>query len=399
MIRLWLVVLVVLLVPAGFARGPLLEAEIKKIDALASDPDAKLVLVGAMADRLGVHRNYLVLLRRQTGQTYGEIFVSYLEQRGSSESQTLEQARALDREVESRWRGFTAADRRLHPVLYLNTTADHNSTGTFTSLVPEAGIGFGNTYIVVSAPFVRGFAGQDGIGDVNVTFAPRYSVRSVELIPSLTLGFPTGDRTAGLGAGKTTVNVAGTVAKRFGRWRPFLGAGFANSVFGNIGYQRPYISDGNAAYFTGGSDVTIGRRLTAGAGGFAVQPSGPQSFVSLMTVTTVSSTPTPSPPPSEPPGHMPGMGGSMPGGSMPGPGPIPLQRPDMAMPVFAQMRSGEVSPSQLQDYGGNASASVRLHSGVVVFSSVARSVAFRLTTVRFGLGFDLGSFVFPGRRQ
>ncbi len=397
MSRIRVALLAALLAPAAFARGPLVEAEIKKLDARASDPDGKLVLVGAMADRLGVHRNYLVLLRRQTGQSYGEIFVSHLEQRGSSESQVLDQARALDREVEGRWRGVTSVNRGWRPVLYVNTAADHNSAGTFTSLLAEAGIGFGNAYVVLSAPFVRGFGGRDGIGDASLTFTPHFSALNIELVPSISVGFPTGDRAQGLGAGKTTVNIAGTVAKRLGRWRPFLSAGYANSVFGNIGYQRPYISDGNAAYFAGGGDFSIGRRLTAGGGAFAVQPAGPQRFVSLMPETAASGTPSTSPP--QPPGHMPGIGGSMPGGLMPGPGSTPSQAPGMTMPLFAQKRSGEASPSQLRDYGANASASVQLRSGVVLFSSVARSVAFRLTTVRFGLGLDVGSFVFAGRRQ
>ncbi|MCL5742760.1 MAG: hypothetical protein M1541_02360, partial [Acidobacteria bacterium] len=80
------------------AQSPSLDSEIRRIDSAAENPQNKMVVVAAEADQLKMHRNHLMLLRRQTGKSYGQIFVSTLKSAGQNDDVILEQARVLNRE-------------------------------------------------------------------------------------------------------------------------------------------------------------------------------------------------------------------------------------------------------------------------------------------------------------
>jgi len=354
-----------------------LQAEIRKIDTAAADPDGRLAVVGAMAERLNVHRNHLVLLRRQTGQSYGRIFVSELKSAGRSPEAILAEAQALNGEIENRWRGAEDREAGLVPILSVSAGVDHNSAGAFYSLRPEVGVGSGPAALVLGVPFYRNSPAElpaaqgsiqrfsaGGIGDVYTAGFLRGHVARCELGSSLTVGFPTGDHLKGLGAGKVTVDVAGMVAGNLERFRPFVSAGFANSVFSNVGYQRPYITDGNAAYFSGGLELQLARRLRIGAGGFAVRPSGEQVVYSRV------------------------IPGRRPGGQTP-PGRSDGSTKPPKTPVYEIAPLTTSPASELQDHGANAWVSVALHRAASLNLAVARSVPFQLTTVRVGLSFDI----------
>ena len=374
---------------------PDIESEIKKIDALTADPDIKLVVVAAIADHLKVHRNHIILLRKETGQSYGAILVSALREGGMGDAEILRQLRMTNREISRRLDQFRtpAGDTsRPRPVLFVSTAADHNSAGTFYSLVTEVGINASRASLVVGIPYYRTFTTNvttGAVGDVYVAGFLRGHAAGFELGAAINMGTPTGDPSKGLGAGKLTGDATGIIARRYEFARPWLSAGFTNSVFNNVGYQRPYVADGNAAHFSGGLDLSVGRRLTMGFVGFALRPTGAQTVHSQTMATNMAGGPS-----------VPGAGGMMPGAPMmPGMGgPNGAgTSPDSSMPFYDRAQETVVSADELRDYGGSAWLSIRLHQGVSLNIGAARSVPFHLTTARVGLGIDVARLLFPGK--
>lgn len=376
-------VLLMALLPAGAWQQPPrdapLELELKKIDASAADPDRKVVLAAAMADVLKVHRNHLILLRKQTGKSYSDILVSELERAGKSREEILTVARGLNSEVN---RGIERAASQedgtrgpagLRPVAFLTTALDRNSAGTFYTLVPEIGVESRRGSLILALPYYKTRGAAGGVGDIYATGALFGRALRLDFGTSLALGFPSGDSSQGLGAGKVTFDVSATVAKKLEQVRPFMTGGFTNSVFRNVGYQRPYISDGNAGYASGGMEISPVRRVTITLTGFAVRPIGTQTVYNRMSIDQGGA----SPPSSGAAGH---MGGGM------------------RMPFLVPgSTTTNTAAGDLRDHGASAWTSIAVSNGVFLQFGVARSVPFELTTVRAGLGFDLARLLLRGR--
>ncbi len=398
---------------APAAPPPSLEEEIAGIDAITADPNRKMLVLELMAERLGTHRNRLLLLRRQSGKSFGRIFSEQLAQRGYSPEEAAAELRAVRREFEKQWRRYrpSAGDGGsppARPVLYIGTGVDHNSVGTFVTVTPEAGFDTRHVSLVGGVPFYRlpGTASAtSGIGDAYVSGLVRGDAGPFLVGANVVVGFPTGDETQGLGAGKVTIDASGLIERRFERWRPFGRVGVANYVFNNVGYQRPYISTGNAAHFSGGVDFRAHPRVILGAGGFVVRPWGTQNVHSRMW--DHGHTMPPGGGPGTGPGdHGPGMGHG--GGMSATAAPLAaarartlglgtLQHMSGDMPFLPPNPGGEVPAEDLRDHGVTGWVSFRLHSSLTLNFSVSRSFPFELTTVSAGLGFDLGRLLFPGR--
>src|SRR5450756_1528842 len=90
-----------LLPPYLLAQTPnaAIQVEMGKIDALCADPDLKVAVVAAMADSVQVHRNHLLLLHKDSGQSFATIFVSELRTRGINDEGVLRSLSAILREV------------------------------------------------------------------------------------------------------------------------------------------------------------------------------------------------------------------------------------------------------------------------------------------------------------
>lgn len=363
--------------------GAELAAELARLDTQARDPDGKLVVAALVAEHLGVHRNHLVFERRQTGRSYSQILVSLLESQKVSEAEMLARVRQLNADIEETLGNAPAG---AVPLLLLSTAIDHNSTGTFYSLTPEVGIDAGPVALLAGVPLYRNGAASPaaaGIGDVYAAAYLRGSRGIVDLGASLTAGFPTGDRERGLGAGKTTVDGVGSLGFHFANARFFVNAGMTNSVFNNVGYQRPYITDGPAAHFSGGLEGRWAGRVTAGLGAFAVRPFGEQEVWSRVVTTQTAPV-------------------TLPGRPSPLPLPLPDPRPGRTGPLRERLRSlglletvqWIVTPGEdLQDHGPNAWVSFLVGPGVSLDVAVARSIPFHLTAVRAGLSFDVGHWI------
>lgn len=377
-----------------------IQVEMGKIDALCADPDLKLAVVAAMADSVQVHRNHLLLLHKDTGQSFAAIFVSELRARGTNDEGILRSLSALLRDVNrqlARYNVVTPSTSAPRPVLSVRSSVDYNASASLFSLVPEFGVDSSHAAVVVGVPYYRSFGASvssGGLGDVYVAGFLRGRAAGLDFGSALTVGAPTGDRTKGFGAGKVTIDTAGTVARRFEFARPWVSAGFANSVFNNVGYQRPYITDGNAVHLSGGVDFTLPRKLAVGIGGFGLLPIGNQVVYSQ---TVQAGSPGGG---TQQTGQQ--SGGMMPGGSV-GPGMGTgngggmTMPPATSMPFYDSAQQSMVSASDFRDYGASVWLSVPLHAGLSLGSAVSRSVPFHATTVRVSIGVDLARLLFPGK--
>jgi len=366
-------------VAAGQSVPASTEAEIARINSLAADPDAKLQVLQAMALDLGTHRNHLILLKKQGSDSFGQIYVKELRWRGFDDAAILTKLRAIARPA-SRPSQMGPTASGFTPVAYVATAADHNSAGTFVSLTPEVGIDSRRFAFVGGVPLYRISATQrdaTGIGDVYASAFLRQPVGSNDLGATFTIAAPTGNRDKGLGAGRVSVDVNGTLQRRIEKLRAFVTPGYTNSLYNNVGYQRPFISNGNSVYASAGFDYRLHRKFTVGLGGFGLHAMGDQMVISQMTATIPDMTNMPG----MPPGHMPpGMGsGSPSSGSMSTGG----------MPFYGHGPQATVPGSDVSDWGASGWASWSVSSIVSLNFNVARSVAYDLTTIRVGLGFNL----------
>ena len=363
-----------------------MEAEIARINSLAADPDAKLQVLQAMALDLGTHRNHLILLKKQGSDSFGQIYVNELRGRGFDDAAILTKLRAIAGPA-LRPSQMDRTASGLTPVAYVTTTADHSSAGTFVSLTPEVGIDSRRFAFVVGVPLYRISATQrdaTGIGDVYGSMYFRQPFGSYDLGAVLTVTAPTGNRDEGLGAGRVSVDVNGTLQRRFEKLRAFVTPGYTNSLYNNVGYQRPFISNGNSIYGSAGFDYRLHRKFTAGVGGFGVHAMGDQMVISQMTATAPDMTSGPVTPgmPGVPPGHMPpGMGS----GSSSAPGSMTSG----SMPFYGHGPETAVPGSNVSDWGASGWASWSLTPVVSLNVNVSRSVSYELTTIRIGLGFNL----------
>lgn len=175
-----------------------------------------------------------------------------------------------------------------------------------------------------------------------------------------------------------SVDVNGTVRRHFESLRPFFGVGYTNSTFNNVGYQRPFISNGNAVYTSAGVDYKIGRRLTAGIGGFGLLALGTQTVISQMSNMLSMGTS------GSGQGGVPGMGTGMHNGQ-PGMG--------AGMPVGFHAPITTVAGRDASDYGPSGWTSWSPHADVTLSLRLAYSAPNQLTTVRLSVGFDLSHAV------
>lgn len=370
-----------------------IESESVKLDAIAANPDSKPVVVAVMADSLHVHRNHLLLLRKETGRSFASIFVSELRARGEDDAKISAELTQLRRRIGLQLGATVAAgDSGIRPVFLVGSGVDHNSTATLFSITPEIGFDSSHVAVVLGAPYYRVSAGGSaagGIGDVYASVFLRGRASGFDFGSALTVGAPTGDRSKGFGAGKTTLDGTATISRRLDFASPWVSAGFANFVFNNAGYQRFYITDGNAAHFDGGVAFALPHKVALGVGGFGLEPIGRQTMFSQTMGTSGAGAGAGSA----------GGGGMMPGGAMP-PGMSNGGSTTMpaTMPANAQAQMSVVAADAVRDYGATASLSIPLGSGLSLRTAVARSVAFHLTTVSIGVTIDVGHFLFPGKR-
>ena len=350
-----------------------------QIDALAADPETKFEVLNLIGSDLGTHRNRLVLLKKETGLSFAEIYSQELRNRGLTETEITRRLQMVARRAEKE-AGRAGGVGAVRPIAYLGSSMDHNSIGTVVTLNPEVGLDFRSYGLIAGLPVYRISSPQrksTGIGDAYVSAFLRRPARRYEVDTGFTLGVPTGSKEKGLGAGRVSVDINGTVRRHFESLRPFFGVGYTNSTFNNVGYQRPFISNGNAFYASAGFDYRIGRRLTAGVGGFGLLATGTQTVISQVSNMQSMSVP------GARQGGVPGMSSGMP------------LHPGMGAGMSGDHHStiATVAGRDASDYGPSGWTSWSPHADVTLSLRFAYSAPNRLKTVRLSVGFDLSHAV------
>lgn len=384
------VILILLLPTTSWCGQVNLQSELEAVNALTSDADLKLAVVARMADDLSAHRNHLLLLRRETGKTFAEIYIAELRSRGDDDQAILTKLKALRRSVQPS--AAAGSDRpSWRPVVQTIVSGDHSSAGDLVTILPEVGVDSKRYAVILGIPMYQTSTVSQtatGLGDVYLSSFLRRKLPNLDLGAALTVAAPTGDRTKGLGTGRVTIDATGTLSRRVEWAKLWASSGMSNGASANSGYARPYAIAGTSMHIAGGIDVTLARRCAAELSGFSLLPFGDQTVYS-QSVTPPSSTTMPT-------GT--GSGGMMPGGGMGGHGGstggsmTPPTGASSGMPFYATAQRSVVSASEARDFGGTAAVTITFHAGLTFTTGVSYSGAFHFTVIRSAVGVDVTRF-------
>ncbi len=121
-----------------------------------------------------------------------------------------------------------------------------------------------------------------GIGDPSMMMLLRFPNQTVNYSTALTTTFPLASTSKGLSTGRVGIDWNNRFDHDFGRLTPFLAAGMGNTVMDSRFFHRPFTTLGFNAHFEGGADLDIGHKLSIGASGYDIAPSGQQKVFSRI---------------------------------------------------------------------------------------------------------------------
>jgi hypothetical protein len=177
---------------------------------------------------------------------------------------------------------FEGSDSSSGAIFDLNTTTGYD----FSHML---GIDVGiPVYFVVPPQVTKGLsANAAGLGDVYADVRGTFDLGFVNYGATLTGTFPTGNRTKGLSASKTTVDFDSRLDQSWGLFDPFLDIDVGNSQ-GNSGsahqrvIRKPYLILGTQATLQAGSELNFGKHVVVSGSGYFIIPWGPQTVISRV---------------------------------------------------------------------------------------------------------------------
>lgn len=140
------------------------------------------------------------------------------------------------------------------PIAFVGTAVDHNSAGTFVGIPPRSASIPAISLLWLESRFYRISATQrdaSGIGDVYASMFLRQSKGPYEIGGARRIVLRPETPVKGCAAAYLLMQTPHS-AGDLNRLSPFLNGGYTNSLFNNVGYQRPFISNGNSVYASGG---------------------------------------------------------------------------------------------------------------------------------------------------
>lgn len=118
---------------------------------------------------------------------------------------------------------------------------------------------------------------ETGVGDVFVDLMYTRMNPTLNYLSSVRLGAPTGSLRDGLTTGHVTFDWDNYVDRDFGRLRPYVDVGFANSILDTHYLYRPYTTYGYVVHSEAGASVEVVSPLRVGASFYDDAPIGPQT--------------------------------------------------------------------------------------------------------------------------
>lgn len=251
--------------------------------------------------------------------------------------------------------------------LYEKFEGSSNSFGQVTKLNTTAGYNFNKYFGVdVGVPifFVRsaststttGTSSTNDVGDAYMALRLTVNNPLVNFASTLTGTAPTGDTGGGLSTGRATYDWSNRFERDFGPLTPFAEVGLANTVLDTHYFHRPFSSLGFISHYEAGTDWNLWRFLSVGASAYDVLPSGQQKIYSRIVKR--------------------GMSGL--------PGPSRHGR------VFENNSATIGSADIARDNGFSGWIHAKLSSYMDFELGYSRSVHYRLDTVSFGVGVNVG---------
>ncbi len=134
----------------------------------------------------------------------------------------------------------------------------------------------------VAATSTTGSSTVSGIGDPYMQMLFRVPNQTVNYASAITTSVPLGDPKKGFSTGRVGIDWNNRFDHSFGRLTPFLAAGMGNTIRDTAFFRRPFTTLGFNAHFEGGADVDVGHKLSVGASGYDIAPSGQQKVFSRI---------------------------------------------------------------------------------------------------------------------
>jgi hypothetical protein len=245
---------------------------------------------------------------------------------------------------------------------YLQLLGTTNSEGTFYELNSNVGYDFNSHFgLTVGVPvyFIRpaastGTSSATGLGDPYLAVHVRYPNPKLNFATLLIGAVPVGNSKEGLSTGRATFDWTGHIDHSIARLTPFVEFGISNTTTDSTLYLRPYTTLGFNTHFRGGAYYDLWRFVTVGAAGFDILPTGQQTVFSRVT-------------------HGQAAGGTGRHG-----------------PPFLNSQQTTGTASIAHDDGFSTWVEVFRQHPVDFQVGFTRSFVYDLSSVSFGIGFDLG---------
>lgn len=178
------------------------------------------------------------------------------------------------------------------PILALGLSGNSNDPGWVYKLDATGGYRFSRHFEIdgglpiyfvrVSQDSANEYSSKNGIGNAYIDLRGIFSGDRFYFSTNLRGSAPTGDEENGFSTGRATVDWTNYLDLRVGRWTPFGSVGIANTVSDTHFFSRPFTSLGLVGHFEGGLIFAPLPRISIGASGYAVQPSGEQKVFSKV---------------------------------------------------------------------------------------------------------------------
>ena len=183
--------------------------------------------------------------------------------------------------------------------LYESFEGSSNSFGQVNRLDSTAGYNFNKyfgvdagvpVYFVNASSSTSGTRSANGLGDAYVDLKLTVKNPLVNYGSTLRGSVPTGDTNKGLSSGRATFDWTNHFDRRFGRVTPFANLGIANTVSDTRVFVRPFTSLGTVGHFEAGAEFELLPFLNFAASAYDVAPTGQQKIFSKIATQQVTTT-------------------------------------------------------------------------------------------------------------
>jgi hypothetical protein len=193
----------------------------------------------------------------------------------------------------------TSGDNAIGWTLYESFEGSLNSLGQVNRLDSTAGYNFNKyfgldaglpVYFVNASSSTSGTRSANALGDAYVDLKLTVKNPLVNYGSTLRGSVPTGDTNKGLSSGRATFDWTNHFDRKFGRVTPFANLGIANTVSDTRFFVRPFTTLGTVGHFEAGAEFELLPLLNFAASAYDVAPTGQQKIFSKLATQQMTTT-------------------------------------------------------------------------------------------------------------